>query len=270
MTDLATANQDSNDVSVLLGGGDGTFAPQQTFAIGSDPSSITTGDFNGDGVADLAATNQNSDSVSLLLGNGNGTFAGQQIFATEDLPKGITTGDFDGDGLLDLATANRGSYSDGVSALLNQCDAVSEAVVPDSFTVFRGFQIGGTLADAFESDDSRLRFNPGFTLNSDEAPVWLIFDATLSTDSPNSLKLAVESQAGTPGLTGTLEAFNWVSGDYDVVDVSATSFNIDTVVSVDLSSGVSNYMQTGTSAVRSRIGWRQTGFTLNFLSLIHI
>ena len=74
----------------------------------------------------------------------------------------------------------------------------------------------------------------------------------------------MESQAGTPGLTGTLEAFNWTSGGYDVIDVSAASFNTNTVVSVDLSSGISNYVQAGTGAVRARIGWRQTGFTINF------
>ena len=136
--------------------------------------------------------------------------------------------------------------------------------LPDAFTVFRGIQIDGALADAFESDDSRLLFNPGFVLNSDEAPVWLIFDATLSGDSPNSLEITAESQAGTPGLTGTFEAWNWNSSAYEIIDVSPTSFNSDAVVTVDLTSGISDYVQTGTGAVRSRIGWRQTGFTINF------
>ena len=36
-TDLAVANSGSNDVSVLLGNGDGTFQPQVTYAVGSDP-----------------------------------------------------------------------------------------------------------------------------------------------------------------------------------------------------------------------------------------
>ena len=94
--------------------------------------------------------------------------------------------------------------------------------------------------------------------------MWLIFDATLSRDSPSSLELALESQAGTPGLTGTLESFNWISNAYEIVDLSPASFNNDTVISVDLSSGISNYVQTGTGAIRSRIGWRQTGFTINF------
>ena len=153
---------------------------------------------------------------------------------------------------------------DAVRIDLVSCEQEQLIVVPDSMNVFRGLQTGGALADAFESDDSRLLFNPGFVLNSTEAPVWLIFDATVSGGSPSSLELAVESQANTPGLTGTLEAFNWNSNAYDVVDVSPASFNTDAVVTADLSTGVSNYVQTGSGAVRSRIGWRQTGFTLLF------
>ena len=143
-------------------------------------------------------------------------------------------------------------------------DTASETVVPDTITVFRGNQIDGALADAFKSDDSRLRFNLGFVISPVEAPVWLIFDGTLSNDSPSSLQLTAESQAGTPGLTGTFEAWNWNSSAYEVIDVSTASFNSDTVVTVDISSGISNYVQPGSGAVRSRIGWRRTGFTINF------
>ena len=174
----------------------------------------------------------------------------------------LATGDFNGDGLADLAAGN--IFTRRVSVLLNQCDTGSETIVPAAFTVSRGIQIGGSLADALESDDSRLRFNPGFTINETEAPVWLIFDAALASDSPASLEIAVESQAGTPGLTATFEAFNWNSSAYEIVDATAASFNTDAVVSVDLSSGISNYVQSGSGAVRSRIGWRQTGFTINF------
>ena len=40
--------------SVLLGNGDGTFQPQVTYAVGSDPDAIVAGDFTGDGRLDLA------------------------------------------------------------------------------------------------------------------------------------------------------------------------------------------------------------------------
>ena len=55
--DLAVANCGANDVSVLLGNGDGTFQPQVTYAVGSDPDAIVAGDFTGDGRIDLAVAN---------------------------------------------------------------------------------------------------------------------------------------------------------------------------------------------------------------------
>src|SRR5207247_1582297 len=59
--DLAVVNVSSYDVpgtvSVLLGNGDGTFQPVQSFAAGSDARSVAVGDFNGDGRPDLAVAN---------------------------------------------------------------------------------------------------------------------------------------------------------------------------------------------------------------------
>jgi hypothetical protein len=55
--DLAVANRDSNDVSVLLGNGDGTFQAAVNYGAGSGPISMAMGDFNGDGKPDLAVAN---------------------------------------------------------------------------------------------------------------------------------------------------------------------------------------------------------------------
>ena len=55
--DLAVANSGSNNVSVLLGNGDGTFQAAVNYAAGNAPNSVAVGDFNGDGKADLAVAN---------------------------------------------------------------------------------------------------------------------------------------------------------------------------------------------------------------------
>ena len=64
----------TNDVSILLGRGDGTFRSPIIVPVGLGPLGVAVGDFNGDGIPDLAVTNGIEDTVSILLGNGDGTF----------------------------------------------------------------------------------------------------------------------------------------------------------------------------------------------------
>jgi len=71
--DLAVANYNSGDVSILLRDGEGTFAPAVSYRAGTYPTAIAAGDFNRDNTSDLAVANSFSDNVSILLGNGDGT-----------------------------------------------------------------------------------------------------------------------------------------------------------------------------------------------------
>ena len=66
--DLAVANGSSNDVSILLGNGNGTFAAAVPYGAGTVPVSVAIGDFDGDGKADLAIAKDGSNDVSILLG----------------------------------------------------------------------------------------------------------------------------------------------------------------------------------------------------------
>jgi uncharacterized repeat protein (TIGR01451 family) len=107
--DLAVANNGSNNVSILLGNGNGTFTTKSTPAAGDGANWIAVGDFNGDGIPDIAVANLNSTGaagVSILLGNGDGTFTLHSSPSTGNGPFAIVTGDFNGDGYLDLAVSN--------------------------------------------------------------------------------------------------------------------------------------------------------------------
>jgi hypothetical protein len=62
--DLVTANDDpADDVSVLLGNGDGTFGAKTDYGTGVGPYSVVIRDLNGDGKPDLVVTNVNSNTV---------------------------------------------------------------------------------------------------------------------------------------------------------------------------------------------------------------
>jgi uncharacterized repeat protein (TIGR01451 family) len=122
--DLAVANNGSNNVTILLGNGDGTFAtPGTTVAAGTGANWIAVGDFNEDGKPDLAVANLGSTGVggvTILLGNGDGTFTAGTPVATGSGPFAIVTADFNGDGHLDLAVSNSGDNT--VTLLLGHGD----------------------------------------------------------------------------------------------------------------------------------------------------
>ncbi|MBW2696044.1 MAG: VCBS repeat-containing protein [Deltaproteobacteria bacterium] len=118
--DLVTSNLHTDDVSVLLGNGDGTFQAAASFAPGNRPLSVAVADLDGDTVPDLVTSNYSSDEVSVLLGNGDGTFQAAVSFAAGSHPSSVAVADLDGDTVPDLVTANGGS--DDVTVFLNLRD----------------------------------------------------------------------------------------------------------------------------------------------------
>jgi hypothetical protein len=107
-TDLATANQTGVDVSILLGDGNGGFAAPTSIPIGvgTQPNSLTVGDFNGDGKADLATANYGNGTMTVLLGDGTGAFTPSgSPYAVGSHPYSVVVEDFNGDGIADLAVS---------------------------------------------------------------------------------------------------------------------------------------------------------------------
>jgi Bacterial Ig-like domain (group 3)/FG-GAP-like repeat len=98
------------------------------------PSAVTVGDFNNDGIADLAVTNLNGapDNVAVLLGTGDGAFSPATNFpVTGGGPVSIAVGDFNRDGIQDLATANENDAT--VTVLLGRGDGSFTATNPTSY-----------------------------------------------------------------------------------------------------------------------------------------
>lgn len=108
--DLAVANEDDNNVSILLGQGDGTFQLVATVAVGRKPHAIAVGDFNNDGNMDLLVANAGTSAliettVSIALGNGDGTFQAARSLEVGNTPFSVAVADFNADGKLDFVVA---------------------------------------------------------------------------------------------------------------------------------------------------------------------
>lgn len=109
-SDIAVANINDDTVSILLGNGDGTYAPQQLISVGDVPRGIAVLDVDGDADMDIVNTNFNSNNLSLMLNNGSGVFSAPVFFdGGVNGERSIMAGDMDNDGISDLVV---GGFND--------------------------------------------------------------------------------------------------------------------------------------------------------------
>ena len=104
-TDLATANNNTSNMSILLGTGTGAFGAATQFGMGPNPTDIKSADFNGDGKADIVTSNGSANYIAVRLGNGSGGFGSSSTYPTGTQPDALTIADFNGDGNKDIAVA---------------------------------------------------------------------------------------------------------------------------------------------------------------------
>lgn len=116
--DIVTTNTESNNVTVLLSDGKGSFTEPggSPFPCGDNPFGIAIGDVNADARPDLAIINSPSsmaegrgkDGMTILLNDGTGKFAmlNGASFKAGRNPNRIAIGDIDGDGINDIVTSD--------------------------------------------------------------------------------------------------------------------------------------------------------------------
>ena len=97
------------------------------YPAGSTPTSVATGDFNGDNRLDLAVADGFGNTLSVFLGNGDGTFQSAVTYPLRGHPVAIVAGDFNGDGKLDLALVCQ--WRSQVSILLGNGDGTFQTPV---------------------------------------------------------------------------------------------------------------------------------------------
>ena len=215
--DLAVAGTTATGgaVNILQGGGTGAFTNVTTsgIAVGNGPSSIVTGDLNGDGSLDFAVANLTDNTISVMLGNGSGTTftaAAGSPFSTGagTSPAAIAVADFNGDGQLDLAVAE--SNVKRVDIFKGNGDG--------TFSLLAGAPTTGTTPVAIVAGD----------FNADGKT-----DFAVTNKSDNTVTIMLGSGSGTVFTAGTSSPF---AVGTTPVAITAGDFNGDG--SVDL--GVAN------------------------------
>ena len=73
-SDMVTANNSDNTVSVLLSNGNGTFQAGQAFVAGTAPTRVATADFNSDDKADVVTTDFSGNTLSVHWATATGRF----------------------------------------------------------------------------------------------------------------------------------------------------------------------------------------------------
>jgi hypothetical protein len=104
--DLVVTNYAGNSVSVLLGNGNGTFAPAVNTATPA-AAFVVIGDINYDEVPDLVVANYNNNTVTMLQGNGDGSLQDAVVYNVGAGPYSMVLGWFAASFGLDLVVANR-------------------------------------------------------------------------------------------------------------------------------------------------------------------
>lgn len=123
--DIALVNSPDNTLTILLGGGDGTFSESpsspyclplgtliQPCSTGANPVSVRAIDLNKDGIPDLIVANKGTDSITVMMGTGKGNFeplspcsppaSNPLCLPAGAAPVAISVGDFNNDQNIDM------------------------------------------------------------------------------------------------------------------------------------------------------------------------
>ena len=115
VTNAGTASNRGTTLTVMIGGGDGTFSTSTISSQGISPKAVAVGDFNGDGYLDLAVVNScgtdtscsSAGKIAILKGDGTASFSTLLSNTSAGTgPSALAVADLNGDGNLDVVVSD--------------------------------------------------------------------------------------------------------------------------------------------------------------------
>ncbi len=268
--DLAVANLDTRNVTIMLGQAGGGFsqAPGSPVSVPGQAYAVVARDFNGDGRTDLAVKNTlgtagSSGYLSVLLGNGSGGFTPAPSFGAVSQPSTIgffgyiVPADFDKDDRVDLVVANPNGADVNVwlgdgNGGFKQRQRINTISNPYAIAV-ADFDGGGVtdLAVTFESQEKVIVFLGGCSAAPNNPP-------TIAASAPHGRQqgsagaaatIASVSDVETPAGSLTVTATNVPSG-ISVANITNTNGTISATISAacNAATGANNAVLSVTDA----------------------
>lgn len=210
--DIVTQNFGTDNISILLGTGNGKFAQAKNQPIGFRPKHFEIGDFNGDGFPDAVTISATAvptsflDTIRLTLGKGDGTFIAPMNLGINLTSNAFAVADINSDGKDDIVSANLPSL--GISVVLRTGNfkfAPARLFAPSTnfyFVSVGDFNndgkldivgVGGTAGIVLLGDGSG-SFTPAQTLTMGEGS-WASFVGSADFNGDGKLDLVVSNES---------------------------------------------------------------------------
>ena len=108
--DMAVANKGSNDVTVLINDGAGSFFTHYSSPVaGSEPEDVWLTDLDRNGILEIVTTYKSASSISIHSWTPSDVFGSRTDVAAGGVPVALTSGDYNVDGRPDIAAAIAGA-----------------------------------------------------------------------------------------------------------------------------------------------------------------
>ncbi len=104
--DLLIGAHQSQELILLYGDGEGSFAYEKSYPVTGRPWLVAAGDLNGDGHLDVTVVNWQSEDLNVMIGDGQGNFTEPTVYPVGGRLVSVDMGDLDGDSDLDVVVSS--------------------------------------------------------------------------------------------------------------------------------------------------------------------